>query len=201
MEALEDRTLDLLALRRELADLCRRVNVVKRSGSRPWLSLDRLWVEVNTRTALARVITEYLRWVVNTMCPASGLESIVLVSPDTVSSAFGITPVLFIAADRLGVRAAVWQEQGDLVSNKPLLIGSEARDLDCVVVQDVIRHGVTILKMRDSLEQRGWVLRAHVGLVLNCWEPARLQWTKDEFRRVTGNDLPLQYLLSVTELV
>ena len=185
---------EALSLQGRFLDLCREVQVLDKR--KQWVSLDRLWWEVEHRTHFAALTTEYLRLLLGSRPP----ETTVIVCPDTISSSFGVTPAVFIAAHALGCPVAVWQEVGDLAGHRPAMIGTSRRRLDCLVVQDVIRHGITILKMLNALAHREWSLVAYACFVLNTWDAKRLDGARAKYKALAGCELHIQYLATADAL-
>lgn len=180
---------ELPDLQRDFVSLCHEVSVVNSVPHR-WVSLDRLWWEVGQRERFSELTVEYLRFLLGAYSP----EQVIVVSPDTVSSSFGATPAVFLAAGKLGYRVAVWQELGDFAALSPIMIGSRCTRLKCLVLQDVIRYGTTILKMRRSLAERRWDVISYACFVLNCPNVSRLEATQREYSERAGRELQIQYL-------
>jgi hypothetical protein len=185
----------VFGLRRDFVNLCREVSVVDKSHH--WVHIDRLWWEVDTRTRFSRIVAQYLRLLLENYSP----EQTIIVTPDTISSSFGITPLVFIAGQGLGYPVAIWQEIGDFATNKSILIGTRRSHLKCLVLQDVIRHGTTILKMLGSFTERQWDLTCYACLALNCRHHSLLERTKQEYRERTGRELDMQYLVTADTLI
>jgi hypothetical protein len=184
-------------LRHDFVALCREADIVdKRRG---WVNIDQLWWEPDTRSRFASIVAAYIGILAQGTETQSRRQTVV-VTPDTVSSSYGIAPVIFIAAHELGYPVAVWQEIGDFAAHKPLLIGTRRTGLRCIVLQDTIRHGTTVLKIIDSLKRREWDLVVYASFALNCRHPHQLQSTKEQYREMTGDDLNLQYLATADEL-
>ena len=184
----------LSGLRGRFVQLCRDLKVV--NESKQWVHVDRLWYEVEARTSFAQIVADYVRALMGSCLP----EETIILTPDTISSSYGVAPLVFIAAHELKCRAAVWQEVGDFARGKPLLIGPDHRDLKCIVLQDVIRHGTTILKILPTLQPLRWDLVAYACFVMNSQYPEQLERTKREYRERTGCDLNLQYLVTAADL-
>ena len=126
---------ELFRLRRDFTQMCCEASVFDEKHR--WVSLDRLWWEVDRRAQFAELTASYLDLLIQDHPP----EQTVIVSPDTISSSFGITPVVFIAGERLGYPVAVWQELGDFAANKPIMIGTRRPHL--MVRTQPTRRGTT----------------------------------------------------------
>ncbi len=163
-------------LAQRLIRLCKEVSAKQEVGGKTWVYLDRLWREVDRRSQFVDIATEYLKLLLDKDSGVSGgYRDVVVVSPDTISSSYGSAPVVFSAAERIGVRVAIWEEHGEIPGNRPRMIGTEAGDLHVVVLQDVVRHAGTAVRMLDALKDRNWYLNAYACFVLNPWDSARLE--------------------------
>jgi orotate phosphoribosyltransferase len=196
MDSTTDQTSESIdSLRKSFALLCRNSNVTDKE--KRWVYLDRLWWNVKARDEYVKILLQYI----SILLSDTITEKTILISPDTVSCSYGASPAIFIAAHELKINVAVWQEVGDYFNKRPLLIGTNSPDLNCIVIQDVIRSGTTILKMMDLLQARNWSLFSYCGLLLNCTDSSKLQKTKEEYFIRHKELLSINYLLSIDELL
>ncbi len=190
----ETQSINLPDLRRSFIDLCRPLHLVDKK--KKWIYLDRLWWNEDSRKEYANIVTNYIQLLLRN----ENREKVLLLTPDTISTSYGASPVVFIAADRLGCPIAVWEEMGDFFRRQPLIIGTEGLGKECLVIQDVIKSGTTILKMMNSLKKRQWEVIGYIGLVLNCSDQIKLEATKYEYKKFMGNELAIEYLVNLDEL-
>ena len=174
--------------------LCRQAGLVGRG--RKWISLDRLWSEVHLRSEFKEITVGYLQLLLEGASP----ERTIIVTPDTMSTSFGATPVVFLAAEQLGYPVAVWQEMGDVVSQKSTLIGTLRGGLDCFVLQDVVRHGTIVVDVVGCLKSRQWRLAGYACFVLNCQGKMALDVLFEDYRRRMGSELELDYLAGIDDI-
>lgn len=181
-------------LRDSFINLCHPLRLINKS--KKWIHLDQLWWNEETRAEYASIVTDYIQILIRD----ASKEKVLLLTPNTISTSYGASPVVFIAADRLGCPIAVWEEIGDFFRRQPLLIGTSGLRKECLVIQDVIKSGTTILKMMSALKKRQWEVIGYVGLVLNCSDSQKLDATRSEYKKFMGTDLVINYLVDVDEL-
>lgn len=145
------------------------------------VAFDRLWSAPDGLRQLALILERFI----SVVLPGLDPQRAVLLAPDTLSFTYGIAPAACIVADRLGLRFALWKEFGDVAWGRPLVFGTEEEDLNCVVIQDVILTGTTILKIGASLAERRWRVAAYLSLI-SAASPGQVEEMLGRLNESTG---------------
>ena len=146
-------------------DLDRRLyNLIIDTGSTlssgRWVHINQLWLEPKQRNSCIDIIVQYL----GSVTPWS--EETVLLCLDGVAGAYGILPLMGSVASRLGCKLAIWRELGQVTLTEPWLLPSKLpAGLECVVFQDVISRGTTLVKAIDDLARVNWSV-SHVACLI-----------------------------------
>jgi hypothetical protein len=155
-------------LKQELLDLIRVAGAL--DSSRRWLELNRLWLETEHRKRSTELITGYLSLI------KDWSAGTVLLYLDGITSSYGVLPLLGNVTSTLGCKLAIWRELGQVVLAEPWLLPSIVpTGLSCVVFQDVVGRGTTLLKAIDDLTRVNWSVTDFVCLV-NKTADARDAW-------------------------
>lgn len=171
--------------------------------ARNYVHFDRLWWHPAALTECADLLTEYLRsWLQNRERISSDPMQLVILSPDTVRSNFGMIPISVLVAAQLGCRFAVWKEYADARYGTPAIVGpTDIGPLDCIVLQDVISRGHTLLRMAQSLRGTTWHLRLYLGAVLNNAEGEEpVRRTIEDAKEMGNHELEFAYVTSTQQL-
>ncbi|MBU0973881.1 MAG: phosphoribosyltransferase [Proteobacteria bacterium] len=187
----------LIALQKSFTYLCKEAKVFEKGNEINNINLDKLWINTKTKEKYAEIVEEYIRLLAQN---SGKIEDIVIVTPDTISQNYGATPIVFLVAEKLGCKVAIWQEMGDFVNRRSWLIGDIKPRKKCIIVQDVVRSGITVLKIMRSFQKLEWQLIKYAALVLYCQDPKKLEATEKEYKAFTGVNLPLEYLITDNKL-
>jgi hypothetical protein len=129
-------------------------------SSRQWLRMNHLWFEPIHRRKCTELITSYLNYVTNWS------DDKVILYLDGVASLYGVLPLMGEVGSSLGCKLAVWRELGQIILTEPWLLPSRVpKGLSCVVFQDVVGRGATLLKAIDDLSRVNWSVTHYVCLV------------------------------------
>ena len=162
-----------------------------------WVSLDPLWYHHKHREPYTSIVESYLDCLFG-----SGLQDYVLLCSDTITPAFGLLPVAMLVAHSKRCSFAVWKELGSITWGDSRLYFDSDKPVRCVVLQDVVRHGTTLLKMSEELDAKYWAIVSCVAMVKNSYDPGLLQKTLDQLanQENVASEFFFHSLLDVSDL-
>ena len=191
-----DETPEWEALRTALYQLIRQYEAF--DPERRWVNLDHLWHASGAFKSYTRLLIKYVRLVMgDSLSP-----DVVILAADTSRSSFGILPAAAVAAYELGCDFTIWKELGDLTWGIPRFFPEPEPGKTCIILQDIVRWGTTVLKVAADLEDYDWSLLAYMAVVQVSEGEERLQATLQELidtGRTTADFRP-SVLLTTDEL-
>lgn len=169
-----------------------------------YVYFDRVWHRPDRLRDCAELVYQYLLGLIGgfgNRIP-SDMFKVVILSPDSVRSNFGIIPVSVLVADKLGCRVAVWKELADIRWGTSAIMGSvDIRDLTCIALQDVVRRGSTALRMAKTMKELGWSFSLYVAAVLhNESEDRDVIARMEQVESILGERPEFRYIVSAKEL-
>ena len=166
---------------------------------RSWVNLDQLWHVPRAFIPYTEVVRAYVRLELGDELPP---DTVFLVA-DTLRSSFGMLPAVAVVAHQLGCSLTVWKELGDLTWGLSRFFPEPEPDKTCVVVQDVVRWGTTVLKIAADLKEHNWYLRAYLAMVQVSGAESQLHATIEELKKTgqTTSDFRFRALLRTGDLM
>jgi hypothetical protein len=165
--------------------------------SKKWVYLNNLWYETSYRKKCTEIVTRYLGLI--TSWPSNKI----LLYLDGVPSNYGVLPLLGECASAMDCKLAIWRELGQIILAEPWLLPPKlSMHLDCVVFQDVTRHGTTLLKAIDVLSRVEWTVSHFVCLIQASEEKERIEESLSLFRKskVCASDFQFDSLIDSSSL-
>jgi phosphoribosylpyrophosphate synthetase len=168
-----------------------------------YVYFDRVWHHPDRLRDCAELVHQYVLGLIRQMSDRvpSDRSKLVILSPDSVRSDFGIIPVSVLVADRLGCRFAVWKELADIKWGTSAIIGTDSHGLVCIVLQDVVRRGSTALRMAQAMKALEWEFLVYVAAVLNNRNEDRdAMAIAEQINSILGQRPEFRYILSTQQL-
>lgn len=155
-----------------------------------FIDFDKIWIDPAFRKDLISAIEKSIFSLPGSITPSNT----VLVCPDNLRKPYGLIPAIGCVANNLDTYMAVWKEGADYITGLSKLYGPKDTSLDCIIFQDVVSSGGTILKMSSALKRTTWNIRAHIGLVRSSVNEDRIEANLKELSSIMDTSpLPIPF--------
>jgi hypothetical protein len=182
------------AMRTEFVLLCREAGVYDEETK--YVALDKLWRKPELFVRYVRSIVGFVRYATTDKLS----KPLLLIIPENITASYGILPAGSVAAYELKCALGIWREFGDVTWGRSKYFGPPVGQYDCVVLQDVVRYGSTILNIANTLGAQDLRILAYLAMVLNSVSNAFHEPTRKEYVEEAKEPLTFLYMASVRDL-
>lgn len=149
------------------------------SAEKKYVDFSAIWQNPNHLKVCAEVMCSFLLEINGNdrYFSRENLDSLVLVSPDSLGGNLGIIPATILISQYMGCKLSVWKELADIQWGTSAITGCKLRNLNCILIQDVVDEGTTAMKMVPHLKDLNWKLVLYYSAVFN---PSYSKGNKDQ---------------------
>jgi orotate phosphoribosyltransferase len=125
-----------------------------------FINFDYIWMFPNTSKRLNELIIK----LITVIEPEFEPSKYVLLCSDNLREPYGLIPSLCSIASRLYTHIAIWKEVADFSTGRGHIYGPTKTSLKCLVFQDIISRGTTMVKMAAAIKSCNWEVKTYFGL-------------------------------------
>jgi phosphoribosylpyrophosphate synthetase len=167
-----------------------------------YVYFDRIWQDTMTLKTCAELVHQYMLELNEKLSFIPEDKSgFVILTPDSVAGGLGILPVSFFVADRLGCQVSVWKEYADVKWGTSKIVGNRTRNNVCVVLQDVVDHGTTAVRIAHNIKEFNWKFILYLAVVANSSSETGVGRALKQVQEILGSEPAFRHILSVEELL
>ena len=170
-----------------------------------YVRFDPVWYDPGGITQIVDMVYEVLLTVLRDTLP-DDLSRLVLLSPINTRPDLGAIPIAVLLSQRMGCRFAVWKEYADVKWGSSAIIGVTTEQLECIVLQHVVRHGTSAARIAQIIErdELHWDFKTYLAILYNDLGTSSEQAITDslhEVKSLLGKQPTFYHIIAASELI
>ena len=168
--------------------------------SRNYIYFDRIWGNPENIRKCAELFYEEIL-ILNKKASFIQNPNPVILSADSAGGNMGIIPVSFFVAEKLNCPATIWKELANIQWGTAAILGNPKPNQSCILLQDVVDHGTTIVKVAHTVKELNWKLILYLtGVINNKKGVDDVNMSLDIVENLLGERPKFHYIASIEEL-